>query len=75
MKEKIIKQGKPLGLDFDYMKNKKRHQYRASECGMYCIYFIIQMLTTDKSFEELSNNTRRNQKKFSSNKREFYKRN
>ena len=55
-KEKIIKQGKPLGLDFDYMKNKKRHQYRASECGMYCIYFIIQMLTTNKSFEDFSMN-------------------
>jgi len=55
-KEKVIKQGETLGMDFDYMKNKKRHQYRASECGMYCIYFIIQMLTTNESFEDFSTN-------------------
>ena len=55
-KDKIIKQGDTLGMDFKYIKNKKRHQYRASECGMYCLYFIIQMLTTDQPFEEFSKN-------------------
>ena len=55
-REKIIKQGDALGIDFKYIKNKKRHQYRTSECGMYCLYFIIQMLTTNKSFESFSTN-------------------
>ena len=55
-KKKIIKQGETLGMDFKFIKNKKRHQYRSSECGMYCLYFIIQMLTTDQSFEEFSKN-------------------
>ena len=24
--------------------SKKRHQFSDSECGMYCLYFIIEML-------------------------------
>ena len=55
-KNKIIKQGAALGMAFKFIKNKKRHQYRASECGMYCLYFIIQMLTTTQPFEEFSKN-------------------
>jgi hypothetical protein len=28
--------------------NGRRFQYRDSECGMYCLYFIIRMLMGDK---------------------------
>ena len=24
--------------------SKKRHQFSESECGMYCLYFIVEML-------------------------------
>ena len=46
--KKLIKtidnQGKQLGIDFDILINKLEHQKTESECGMYSLYFIIQML-------------------------------
>ena len=40
----IIKQGNQLGIDFKYYENKIEHQETESECGMYSLYFIIEML-------------------------------
>ena len=40
----IQTQGKQLGINFDYYKNTIEHQETESECGMYCLYFIIEML-------------------------------
>lgn len=40
----VKQQGKELGRDFEIVINKRRHQYSESECGMYCLYFIIQMM-------------------------------
>ena len=40
----VTKQGKSLGIQFTQYENKKRHQYSESECGMYCLYFIISLL-------------------------------
>ena len=31
----------------------KQYQYKTSECGMYCIYFIIQMIKDKESFDHL----------------------
>lgn len=43
---RIKKQGKSLGIDFKFDQNyPKQHQYSDSECGMYSIYFIVNMLT------------------------------
>jgi hypothetical protein len=44
----IEKQGKQIGIDFKVYINKKEHQKTESECGMYCLYFIIQMLKDKK---------------------------
>ena len=30
--------------DLNFIENTKQHQYGNSECGMYCIYFITQMI-------------------------------
>ena len=68
---KIIAQGETLGMDFKYIKNKKRHQYRSSECGMYCLYFIIQMLTTDISFEKFIEHKIEDKKVFNLRKQYF----
>ena len=46
---KVKKQGKSFGEKYTVIVSKKRHQYGESECGMYCLYFIIQMLL-DKQF-------------------------
>lgn len=44
--ERIKKQGKSLGICFKFDQNyPKQHQYSQSECGMYSIYFIVNMLT------------------------------
>jgi len=42
---RIMDQGKSLGIDFKFDQNHpKQHQYSGSECGMYSIYFIVNML-------------------------------
>lgn len=40
----IKNQGKQLGIDFKLYINNIEHQKSDSECGMYCLYFIIEML-------------------------------
>ena len=43
----IIKQGKELAtpIEFTFDQNyPKQHQYTSTECGMYSLYFIVQML-------------------------------
>lgn len=42
--ERIVNQGNQLGIHFDYVINEIEHQKTNSECGMYCLYFIIEML-------------------------------
>jgi hypothetical protein len=49
--EKISNQGKQIGINFDILINKLEHQQTDSECGMYSLYFIIEMLKdTDKKY-------------------------
>ena len=40
----IISQGEQMGMKFIEEHNEIRHQYSNSECGMYSLYFIIEML-------------------------------
>lgn len=40
----IVNQGKQLHIDFSVYKNQIKHQYKYSECGMYCLYVIISLL-------------------------------
>lgn len=41
-----------MGIDFKIMDNYKvEHQQGDSECGMYSLFFIIQLLTESKSPE------------------------
>lgn len=47
----VKRQGKSLNIYFKQENNKTRHQFSNSECGMYSLYFIIQMLY-DTPFEE-----------------------
>ena len=41
-------QSEKFGKRFKYSHNKLRHQYKNSECGMYCLYTIIQLLKDKK---------------------------
>lgn len=47
LKNEIIKQGNNLKepIQFDYMQNEHAHQSTNTECGMYCLFFIITFLT------------------------------
>jgi len=50
--EKIIYQGKHLRepINFHFDKNSPfEHQQGQTECGMYCLYFIISLLTNKKN--------------------------
>lgn len=47
----VQKQTSLLGTKFKYFYNNKRHQYKNSECGMYCLYFIISLLQYGGNFQ------------------------
>ena len=51
LKEQASKLNKKLEIKI----NKVRHQYKNSECGMYCIYFITSLLD-GKTFETVVKN-------------------
>ena len=50
----IINQSESFGEKYQQIISKKRHQYGNSECGMYCLFFIIQLLkgTKHATFEK-----------------------
>ena len=48
---KLVEEGKSLGIEFAIKKNTVRHQYKNSECGVYCLKFISERL--EKSFEKI----------------------
>tara|TARA_Y100000590_G_C15612816_1_gene974510 strand:+ start:141 stop:1085 length:945 start_codon:yes stop_codon:yes gene_type:complete len=53
--KKVQKQATAIGEGtYKLLENKKRHQYSESECGMYCLYFIIQMIK-GRSFNSIFN--------------------
>lgn len=54
--EKVIKQCADAGIILRDMNNMKvRHQYGKSECGMYCLYFIITLLEETNKPEKFLN--------------------
>jgi ribulose bisphosphate carboxylase small subunit len=50
--DRIIEQGHKIGIDFVFNQNHpKQHQYGDSECGMYSLYFIIELLKENKKYD------------------------
>ena len=48
---RIIEQGEKLGYDIKFYQNHpKEHQMEDSECGVYSIYMITQILTGEKTY-------------------------
>jgi hypothetical protein len=45
----VKQQGKKQNIDFEYIINKKIHQNGESECGIYSIHFIIEMLKSPEN--------------------------
>lgn len=54
--ERLKKQASELGHNVDIKINNVRHQYKNSECGVYCIYFLTSLLDGEKSFENIIEN-------------------
>ena len=53
--DRLKQQATDLGHNLEIKINKTRHQYKNSECGVYCIYFITSLLD-GKNFEEVVEN-------------------
>ena len=43
-----------MNLNLKYQRNTVRHQFKTSECGVYCMYFIVKLLQ-GKKFKEFIN--------------------
>ena len=54
MVKRLKAQGKENGIKMEYEYNTIRHQYKNSECGVYSINFIENMLN-GMSFEKFCN--------------------
>lgn len=54
--ERIIKQAADIGLTIRFYENTKEHQKSDSECGMYSLYLIIELLTGKKDYSYFLNN-------------------
>ena len=52
---KLKTQGTELGYNMQIKLNNVRHQYKNSECGVYCLYFLTSLLE-GKSFDEIIKN-------------------
>jgi len=50
--KRLQKQSEEFGKRYKYIENKKRHQWSNSECGMYCLFFIIELLK-GRSFNKI----------------------
>lgn len=55
--ERVDTQGQNLGIKFNIMSNYPfEHQMQDSECGMYVLYFIIEVLTNRKQPDYFNKN-------------------
>tara|TARA_B100001094_G_C18157853_1_gene787529 strand:+ start:185 stop:940 length:756 start_codon:yes stop_codon:yes gene_type:complete len=52
--KRVQEESKRFGKKYRFKANKRRHQYSDSECGMYCLHFIIE-LTKGTSFQKFQN--------------------
>jgi hypothetical protein len=58
LKDRIIEQAKKIGIELIFIQNHPTsHQRGNTECGMYSLYFIIKLLTSeDKKKEKINLN-------------------
>tara|TARA_A100001011_G_scaffold397461_2_gene498526 strand:- start:38 stop:1018 length:981 start_codon:yes stop_codon:yes gene_type:complete len=52
--KRIQQQSTKIGKEFKFYENPVRHQYSNSECGMYCLYFIIKLIE-NRNYKSLIN--------------------
>jgi hypothetical protein len=48
----VTQQGRALGIRFKYYENRKQHQKRDTECGMYALFMIVNLIEGTRTPEE-----------------------
>ena len=48
----VMQQGRALGIRFKYHENRKEHQKRNTECGMYALFMIVNLIEGTRTPEE-----------------------
>jgi hypothetical protein len=55
--DRILEQGNTLTIkNFSLYENDKSHQRTNTECGMYSLYLIIELLTENHKIDHFMNN-------------------
>lgn len=52
LKDRIVEQAKQFNIDLKFYENNIEHQLKDGQCGMYCLYFIIELLQERKTPED-----------------------
>lgn len=48
----VTQQGRALGIRFKYYENRMQHQKRNTECGMYALFMIVNLIEGTRTPEE-----------------------
>ena len=48
----VTQQGRALGIRFKYYENRKEHQKRNTECGMYALFMIVNLIEETRTPQE-----------------------
>ena len=48
----VTHQGRTMGIKFKYFENRKQHQKRNTECGMYALFMIVNLIEETRTPEE-----------------------
>lgn len=48
----VMQQGRSLGITFKYYENRKKHQKRNTECGMYALFMIVNLIEGTRTPQE-----------------------
>lgn len=54
----VIQQGRSIGIHFKYYENKKKHQKRNTECGMYSLFMIVNLIEGTRTPEDFMRGAR-----------------
>lgn len=68
--EKLLEQGRKMGYSMTVNVNKRRHQFKNSECGVYVINFIVNRML-GVPFSRVSNNIK-NDEKMNALRKEYF---
>lgn len=54
----VMQQGRSLGIKFKYYENRKQHQKRNTECGMYALFMIVNLIEGTRSPQDFMKGVR-----------------